>query len=229
MSTVKEIIDILLDMIPGTKAIPSGVLLESENLEIYPDLKFQEKREDAVLTLIEFEAEHEDLIEDMVVDFAVGLGEDNEGSVREATRVWVEGTLPVLRNFINPNVQDALPIEKGRIDVEAKDGEKQAWNVLLGPLQGVGLGAPEFADDKNFSQKIITVLRPAIEPLLMRQDDMWIRAVITKYENNIDIDCGLNHKGWAEGYELLHKWADSWGECKELQMRRQFIYFSLEK
>ena len=222
---VEGLIKICLEMIPGTKAIKSGVLLESENLEIYPLIKMQEERDGAYITMLEFEAEHDDKIDDMIVDYATALGESEEESIREATRVWVEGTLPVIRNFLNNDVQDSLPVEKGQIQVGTESGEVLQWTAYVGALQGVGL---ENACPAS-QQALINILRPQLEPLLAVKADVWVRAVITQYGENYDIDCMLNNQNWPNGFEELYKWTQSWEPSEGLQMRRQFIYFKLEK
>lgn len=224
MSTVKEIIDILLE-IPGTVAIKSGVMLEADKLEIYPILKLQQDRSDAVLSMIEFEAEHEDLIDDMIVDYAVGLGDDKTASLRETVRIWTEGTLPVLRHLVSDNLEGVLPVEKGKIEALTESGDTLVWDVTIGPLQGVGLTS----STATTSQALINVLRPQLEPLLANPEDIWVRAVVTRADEHIDVDCVLNNRAWTDGYQELFKWVMDWDDCDGLQMRRQFMYFKLVK
>lgn len=223
MSNSKNVREHLIN-IPGAVKTDDGVVMEKEGFSISAELSNSNCVEDIYVVMVSFTIDHPDLLTEAVNDFSASTGRTEDEAVEDAVRVWVEGALPVFLHLYKKD--NCGLVEELELTSLSEEGEPVVWDMLRGPLQGIGESTTEELKGSFEESMMLHTMLNDITGQLHRNELLWIRAVITKNGDEISGDCYINNEFWEDGLRALYYWADSWGPCESPQIRRQFFICS---
>lgn len=207
--------------LPGAQLSGRGVLLENDGFKVEATLAF-EQLVPAVMVKIDFFVWHPTLFQGVLKDFTMGFGASKDEAIQAAIKDWETGTLVVLQQALQPDLKNP-PLKATDLTTKDATGQYKVWTIFQGPLQGINLDterAPAISLNENEISKILSNILTEKLP----QAPLWIRSVVTRFQDDYRGECLLNNEIWLDGQKALYIWGYEWGPCPEVVTRNQFLF-----
>jgi len=220
MNSTPSINDILVKL-KGAVREGDHIFLPSELLQISGELAEQTEHPGRTIAVVNFRVTHPRLFPNGFTDFAVGMGETLELACQDAVRVWCEGALTTIMHANKG--EDACEcgvVTRATLTSLTTDQTPVIWDVFVGPLQGSGMNAEHIKVDH------LTILKAILNALtgeLYQRKVLWIRAVMTRYEKQVQNECYSNNATWDPGLQSLYGVTKAWGVIDGFLIHRQCI------
>lgn len=221
MSTKIDMRDFLLKL-DGAVKTDEGVILEKEGFKISAELSNSQEVSGTHIVMVAFRIDHDELLPETVSDFTAGAGTSESEAVMDAMKVWSEGVLAVMQHLQNSEFDSGI-VREIELTSVAENGEPVVWDIFRGGLQGAGDESTEGLKGSLNEDIMLQILLNDITGELHRNTLIWIKSVIARNGDKVSGNSIINNQPWDAGFDSLCKWAETWGNCEQPQVRRQFI------
>ncbi len=213
----------LFARIDGVTLDGDAVIFHPEEIRVTGAVCDSTEHPDHFVVAAAFTATHPELAPDGIDDFAVGMGDNLEEAIFDATRVWLEGALLTIRHACKPDEEcDCGLVDKQEMVTLPVDTQRPiVWDFYIGAMQGMGINDGDGGnnEDQGLMQAVLGVLsRELGQPRVI-----WVRAILTRYGTEVRAECMVNNEPWAPGIYMLDKVGHAWTGVSGMRMRRQFM------